>query len=78
MSCNCKRKIDIEEQFGEPMDENLFEKLSRFMKRITVFIIFLGLALILIPTIVIIAMYKLVFSKNPTISMPKFLGKYFK
>lgn len=78
MACNCKRANEISEKYGEQLEDNIFTKIVRFFWKIIFFIIGVSLGLILSPIIVVIAIYKMFFSSNNTIVLPKFLSKYLK
>ena len=76
MPCNCKKKREIEDKYGVPQDENIFYKCYKIAFKIMIFLIFVLAFLLLLPLIFIVAIYKLVFSKNTTIVLPKIMGKY--
>ena len=78
MACNCKKKRDIEAKYGEPIEETWLDKAYKYAIRVLVFFILLCLSVILVPIIVVVAMYKLTFAKNPMITLPTFLGKLIK
>lgn len=76
MPCNCKKKKEIEDKYGVPQDESILYKCYKMAFRIMIFLIFVSAFLLLLPVIFIVAIYKLVFSKNTTIVLPKIMGKY--
>jgi len=77
MSCNCKKKIVLEDKYGENVEENFLNKASRFLVKGLIFLIFCVLAIVIIPIMVFMAIYQLTFGKG-RIVLPKFLGKYMK
>ena len=78
MACNCKKKIVLEDTYGEIENENLFQRLYRYMWRLIMFPIILLLACIIVPILIFSIVYQMVFKKNIEIVPPKFLGKYMK
>ena len=47
MSCNCKRKIELEEKYGTEEEETIIEKITRILFKIGLFLIlFMSLAVI--------------------------------
>ena len=78
MACNCKKKIVLEDTYGEIENENLFQRLYRYMWRLIIFPIILLLACIIVPILIFSIVYQMVFKKNIKIVPPKFLGKYMK
>ena len=41
MSCNCKRKIELEEKYGTEEEETIIEKITRILFKIGLFLILL-------------------------------------
>ncbi len=78
MACNCKKKIELEDKYGVLEEETYLEKINRFFLRIFIFILLVVLAIIIMPIMFAIIIYKIAFGKNTTIVLPKFLGKYLK
>ena len=52
MACNCKKKIALEDTYGEIENENLFQRLYRYMWRLIMFPIILLLACIIVPILI--------------------------
>lgn len=47
MSCNCKRKIELEEKYGTEEEETIIEKITRILFKIGLFLIlFMSLSVI--------------------------------
>lgn len=78
MSCNCKRKREIEEKYGTNEDNGFWEKIWIFIIRIPFFIILTILSLAIIPIFVLYIIYKVSFTNGGEVVLPKFLGKYLK
>ena len=78
MACNCKKKIAIETKYGEPIEQTWFDKIYTIGLKTIGFLIMLVIAIILVPIVIVVAIYKMFFSKNKAIVLPDFLGKYLK
>lgn len=78
MACNCKKKRVLEDTYGTPEDENIFQKLNRYIWRVIMFLLLLVLSCILVPVLIFSIVYQMVFKKDIKIVLPKFLGKYMK
>ena len=61
MGCNCKRAATLEEDYGAPMEENIFEKVVRGMYKCLVFIIIVCLGIIVSPIVILMVIYKITF-----------------
>lgn len=75
MACKCKRKAEIEEKYGEPIEKTLNDKIGDFCLKIFGFVFVLLLTFVLTPLILFVGVYKMFFSKNKTIVLPKFISK---
>ncbi len=75
MACNCKRKRKFEEVNGIPINDTILAKAKIFGLKVLTFVTLLCLSVILVPIIVIVAMYKMAFTKDPTIVIPRLFGK---
>ena len=75
MACNCKKKMELEEKYGTLVGENILEKISRFSFKVLFAIIATCLAVVVVPTILAVAFYKMTFG-NGKIILPNFMGKY--
>lgn len=71
MSCNCKNKIALEEQYGTPIEVGPIEKFFNFLLKVFVFLIVVFMTLVLTPIIFIVAIYKMFFGKDKGIMIPK-------
>lgn len=78
MGCNCKKKMVLDEAYGVVGNENLLQRLYRYLWRLIMFPIILVLACIIVPILIFSITYQMVFKKNIKIVPPKFLGKYMK
>ena len=76
MSCNCKKKIEFEKKYGTPADETILEKCYRYTYRCMIFAIAILIALVVTPTLVFIALYKMIFKNGEPIILPEFMSKY--
>lgn len=76
MSCNCKRKIELEEKYGTEEEETIIEKITRILFKIGLFLIlFMSLAVI-VPIFLIKIFYMIIFTNNRTVWIPNFLKKH--
>lgn len=75
MSCNCKRKLDIEGKYGVEEEETLYEKVMRFLFKILIFIILVLSLVVVVPIMMVIVLYTFVFAKDKTIILPKIFNK---
>lgn len=78
MACNCKKKMVLEENYGTKEEENVLSKINKYFWKCVIFLVFIALSIIVIPTMIFVAIYQIVFAKEPKIVLPKFLGKYMK
>lgn len=78
MACNCKKANKFQDKYGEPQEENAFEKSQRYIYKIMIFALAILIAVVVTPVIVLTAVYKIVFKNNESIILPKFLSKYMK
>ena len=76
MGCNCKKKIVLDEAYGVARNENLLQRLHRYLWRLIMFPIILVLACIIVPILIFSIVYQMVFKKDIKIVPPKFLEKY--
>ena len=76
MSCNCKRAREIEEKYGEEQEESLFWKGYRFLWKIIFNLIFIVLAIIITPIIILMVLYNIVVGRENILMLPKQLRKY--
>ena len=78
MSCNCKKKADLEDAYGVPQEENLIEKTTRMLMKIFMFFLLVLIGIVVTPVMIAIIIYKASFTNDMTITLPKFMGKYMK
>lgn len=76
MSCNCKRKLELESKYGVEESETLYEKGMRFLFKVSLFLILVASLVVVIPILMVVVFYTFVFAKDKTIILPKFFGKY--
>lgn len=77
MSCNCKRKIELEKKYGIKEEENVLQKTIRFTLKLFFMVLAISFALVIIPIMVVVSLFKAFFGNNE-ITLPNFLGKYLK
>ncbi len=78
MSCNCKKTVELEEKYGDRVDESLLGKVLRFLWALMMFFVVVGLAVVIVPIMIVVIIYKIFFGDDTNIILPKFLGKYLK
>ena len=78
MACNCKKKIELENKYGEDENEDLFTKTYRYTFKAMIFALVVLIALIVTPAIILVAIYKVIFKNNESIILPNFLSIYLK
>ena len=71
MGCNCKRRMDIEDKYGEKIEENLLEKGLRLILKVMVFALAIALSIVITPFLLIYIAYKMIFKHSTTLAMPK-------
>jgi len=76
MACSCKKKVEIEDKYGVPANETILEKCFRYTYRCMLFAIAILIALVVTPTLVFIALYKMIFKNGEPIILPEFMSKY--
>lgn len=76
MPCNCKKINQINETYGEPVEENYLSKFIRYCWKAIFFILTIILGIIITPIIVVVAIYKIIFKNSSLIILPKFLSKH--
>jgi lipopolysaccharide/colanic/teichoic acid biosynthesis glycosyltransferase len=76
MACNCKKKIEIEDKYGVPQEETTLEKGFRLSYRVMIFTFAILITMVVAPTIIIIALYKMIFKNSEPIVLPEFMSKY--
>lgn len=78
MSCNCKKKIEIEEKYGEREITSLLSQAARKMAGALTIILFVAIAIVMTPIIIILIIYAVIFRKDNDVILPKFMRKYMK
>lgn len=76
MACNCKRAAEIEDKLGTREGESFLGKLARWGMKAIIFVISILLAIVVTPILIFVVIYKLFFSKNRTIVLPKQLQNF--
>ena len=76
MGCNCKRKIELEDKYGEKEEEGLFTKLSRYALKAFAFALTIFSAIILTPIMIFVVIYKIFFAKKREIILPKAFRRF--
>lgn len=64
MACNCKRAVQIENDYGVPTEETLIEKVLRGLYKCIVFIVIVALSIIACPIVIILVIYKMTFGSG--------------
>lgn len=78
MSCNCKRKIELENKYGEDEEMSILGKIMQKISRFLAILIFLICTILVTPIIILMMCYSVIFRKNNDIVLPKFMRKYMK
>ena len=78
MSCNCKRKIELEEKYGTEEEETIIEKITRILFKIGLFLILFMSLVVIVPIFLIKIFYMIIFTNNSTVWIPDFLKKTFR
>lgn len=78
MSCNCKRKIELEEKYGTEEEETIIEKITRILFKIGLFLILFMSLVVIVPIFLIKIFYMIIFTNNRTVWIPNFLKKTFR
>jgi len=76
MACACKNKIEMEKKYGTPAEETILDKCFRYTYRCMIFAIAILIALVVTPTIIFVALYKMIFKNGEPLVLPNFLSKY--
>lgn len=75
MSCNCKRNLEFEEKYGIEEKETPFQRVMRNVMKVGLFAFLVSSIIVIMPFLLVVVFYKLIFSKNKVISLPKIFGK---
>ena len=78
MSCNCKKKMVLEDTYGTKEEESIYQKSIRFFWRIVMFALMLVMACVLVPILIFVIIFQIAFKNNIKVTLPNFLGKYLK
>ena len=78
MSCNCKRNLEFEEKYGIEEKETPFQMVMRNVMKVGLFAFLVSSIIVIMPFLLVVVFYKLIFSKNKVISLPKLFGKNMK
>ena len=78
MSCNCKRKIELEEKYGTEEEETIIEKITRILFKIGLFLILFMSLTVIVPIFLIKIFYMIIFNNNRTVWILNFLKKTFR
>ena len=70
MGCNCKRKIELEDKYGEKVEEGLLERLTRGIVRALLALTTVVFAIVITPFAIIYLLLKLFFSRDKGIMFP--------
>ncbi len=75
MSCNCKRNLEFEKKYGIEEKETPFQMVMRNVMKVGLFAFLVSSIIVIMPFLLVVVFYKLIFSKNKVISLPKLFGK---
>ena len=75
MSCNCKRNLEFEEKYGIEEKETPFQRVMCNVMKVGLFAFLVSSIIVIMPFLLVVVFYKLIFSKNKVISLPKLFGK---
>ena len=75
MSCGCKRVMNFEKENGVELKESIFTKILRIFYKIFLFMLFVSLAVIVTPCVILAAIYTMIFGKGVLV-LPEFMRKY--
>lgn len=78
MSCNCKKKRELDELQKNDGNRGFFANIWLFILRTLFFILMLVISIVTIPILVLYIIYKVSFTNGGAVVLPKFLGKYLK
>ena len=76
MACNCKRANKLQDDYGVKEDETLSGKAYRYLWKVIIALLMLAFSIVIVPIVIVMAMYNIVFGNGKPIVLPKFLGKY--
>lgn len=71
MGCNCKRVKEFEDKYGTPTDENVLEKIGRFLAKCGLFVLIVAISIIITPFVMVYAVFKMFTDNNFNIKIPK-------
>jgi hypothetical protein len=77
MGCNCKKANNLLDKYGVEQEESILSKVNRTAWKLIVILIGFVLGIVLVPIVVVMAIYYQVFLGKP-IKMPKWVVKYIK
>jgi hypothetical protein len=78
MACNCKRGLEIQDKYGVDVEETVGEKAYRYAWKVLIAIIALGLTIVVVPAVMVLIVYSVIFGNGKPIKLPKQLSKYLK
>ena len=76
MACNCKKRLEFEEQHGTKKIETLLQKSYRAVFKLWVLLIGFVLSIVVVPVTMVILIFNQVFRGGKGLTMPKVLTKY--
>ena len=75
MSCHCKRNLEFEKKYGIEEKETPFQRVMRNVMKVGLFTFLVSSIIVIMPFLLVVVFYKLIFSKNKVINLPKLFGK---
>jgi hypothetical protein len=76
MSCNCKRSLELQDKYGVDVEESIGEKVYRYIWKVLIAFIALGLSIVVVPVAMVIIMYSIIFGDGKPVKLPNWLAKY--
>ena len=75
MSCNCKRNLEFEEKYGIEEKETPFQMVMRNVMKDGLLAFLVSSIIVMMLFLLVVVFYKLKFSKNQVINLPKLFEK---
>ena len=75
MGCPCKNVNKLVKKYGVEKKPRsvLKSKITNFVARVPIYIITVLLSIIIVPTVIVVGLFKTFFMKDKTLRLPKFL-----
>lgn len=76
MACNCKKAIDLNENYGEKVEYTPLSKVGFYLKKTLIVSFVLAGIVVLTPLALVYVMISVLFGKDRMVVLPKALAKY--